>query len=209
LAGELPESWIPPAHILELRTRVRTRKTLVDQRTAWQQRLTAQLFHQGVPAGLNPRTRAGRAALARVELSPAGRELVSLALRMLEVLDLELVPLDRELRAFAARQPGCRALSERLYGVGPVCATAILAELGAHARRRRGCDARCRLTRRSPCVPARRHLDVCGRLPHKSCRHGQRDVDGLHRPSGRKHHTAGNQHPIDHLVAGPRVRAPR
>src|SRR5436190_13625773 len=67
LAGELPESWVPPAHILELRTRVRTRKTLVDQRSAWQLRLTAQLFHQGVPAGINPRTRAGREALARVE----------------------------------------------------------------------------------------------------------------------------------------------
>src|SRR6266545_2211546 len=130
LAGELPESWIPPAHILELRTRVRTRKTLVDQRSAWQLRLTAQLFHQGVPAGINPRTRAGREALARVELSPAGRELVSLALRMIDVPDLEIVPLDRELRAFAARQPGCRALSERLYGVGPVTATAVLAELG-------------------------------------------------------------------------------
>jgi hypothetical protein len=52
LAGELPESWIRPAHILELRTRVRTRKTLVDQRSAWQLRLTAQLFHQGIPAGL-------------------------------------------------------------------------------------------------------------------------------------------------------------
>jgi len=130
LAGELPESWIPPAHILELRTRVRTRKTLVDQRSAWQLRLTAQLFHQGVPAGINARTRAGREALARVELSPTGRELVSIALRMIDVLDVELVPLDRELRAFAARQPGCRTLSERLYGVGPVTATAILAELG-------------------------------------------------------------------------------
>jgi len=130
LAGELPESWIPPAHILELRTRVRTRKTLVDQRSAWQLRLSAQLFHQGVPTGINPRTRAGRAALACVELSPAGRELVSIALRMIDVLDLEIVPLDRELRAFSARQPGCRALSERLYGVGPVTATAVLAELG-------------------------------------------------------------------------------
>src|SRR5947207_9905391 len=47
LAGELPESWIPPVHILELRTRVRMRKTLIDQRTAWQQRIQAQLFHQG------------------------------------------------------------------------------------------------------------------------------------------------------------------
>jgi transposase len=50
-ARELPESWIAPAQILELRTRVRLRKTLVDERTAWQRRLQAQLFHQGVPAG--------------------------------------------------------------------------------------------------------------------------------------------------------------
>src|SRR5216683_1396052 len=120
LAGELPESWIPPAHILELRARVRMRKLLIDQRTAWQQRLQAQLFHQGVPAGLRPRTRAGREALARAELSPAGRELVSLALRMIEAIDRELAPLDRDLHAFARRQPGCRALIARLYGVGPV-----------------------------------------------------------------------------------------
>ena len=72
LAGELPESWIPPAHILELRTRVRMRKVLIDQRTAWQQRLQAQLFHQGVATGLKPRTRAGREALAQVQLSRPG-----------------------------------------------------------------------------------------------------------------------------------------
>jgi transposase len=58
-ARELPESWIPPAQILELRTRVRLRKSLIDERTASQQRLQAQLFDQGVPAGLRPRTRAG------------------------------------------------------------------------------------------------------------------------------------------------------
>src|SRR4029453_16356979 len=108
LADELPESWIPPAHMLELRTQVRMRKTLIDQRSAWQQRIHAQLFHQGAPAGLRPRTVAGREALARAELSPAGRELVALGLRMLDVFDLELAPLDRPLRAFGRRQPGCR-----------------------------------------------------------------------------------------------------
>src|SRR5215211_1314166 len=130
LANELPESWIPPAQILELRTLVRLRKTLIDQRTAWQQRIHAQLFHQGVPAGLRLRTEVGREALRRAELSPAGRELVEVGLRMLDAFDLELAPLDRRLHAFARRQPGCRALIERLYGVGPVSATAILAELG-------------------------------------------------------------------------------
>jgi transposase len=130
VAGELPESWIPPAHILELRTRVRLRKTLIDQRTAWQQRIHAQLFQQGAPAGLGLRTQAGRQALAAVELSPAGRELVELGLRMIDALDRELAPLDRELHAIARRQPGCRALMKQLYGVGPVAATAVVAELG-------------------------------------------------------------------------------
>src|ERR671930_1205450 len=138
-ARELPESWIPPAQMLELRTRVRLRKALVDERTAWQQRLQAQLFHQGAPAGLKPRTRAGREALPGVELSSVGRELVTLALRMIDRIDLELAPLDRTLSLFARRQPACRALIARLYGVGPVTATAIVAELG-DARRFRGSD---------------------------------------------------------------------
>jgi transposase len=137
-ARELPQSWIPPVQILELRTRVRLRKTLVDERTAWQQRLQAQLFHQGVPPGLRPRTRAGREALAKVELSPAGRELVSLALRMIDRIERELEPLDRALSLYARRQPGCRELIARLYGVGPVTATAIVAELGD--ARRFGCS---------------------------------------------------------------------
>ena len=83
-----------------------------------------------MPAGLRPRTRAGREALASVELSPAGRELAALALRMIDRVDHELVPLDRTLSLFARRQPGCRELIARLYGVGPVTATAIVAELG-------------------------------------------------------------------------------
>src|SRR5437773_8677658 len=134
LAGELPESWIPPANMLELRTRVRMRKTLIDQRTAWQQRLQAQLFHQGIPAGLRLRTEAGRDALAQAELSPAGRELGALGLRMIDALDRALAPLDRELHAFARRQRGCRALIAGLYGLGPVRATAILAERVARRR---------------------------------------------------------------------------
>jgi transposase len=141
VGGELPTSWIPPEHILELRTRVRLRKTLVDQRTAWLQRLQAQLFHQGVAPGLKPQTRAGRNALAGVELSPAGREVVQLALRMLDTIEQELAPLDRTLHAFARRQPGCRALISSLYGVGAITATAILAELGDAGRFRSSDDA--------------------------------------------------------------------
>jgi transposase len=130
LAGRLPQSWIPPAHLLELRTLVRTREALLDERVGWQQRIQAQLFHQGIPRGLDPRTPAGRAGLAEAGLSSAGREQVALGVRMIDVLDCELEPLDRRLRAFARRQPGCKALIAELYGVGALLAPAILAELG-------------------------------------------------------------------------------
>ena len=46
--GRLPEAWIPPAHVREWRTRTRLRKTLVDERTSWLQRVQATLFHHGV-----------------------------------------------------------------------------------------------------------------------------------------------------------------
>ena len=49
MVGRLPESWIPPEHLLELRARVRLRHTLVDQRREWQQRIQAVLYHHGVP----------------------------------------------------------------------------------------------------------------------------------------------------------------
>jgi len=41
--GRLPESWIPPAHILDLRGRVRLRHTLSHPRTEWQQGIQALL----------------------------------------------------------------------------------------------------------------------------------------------------------------------
>ena len=128
LAGRLPESWIPPSHILELRTLTRTR--LLDERVGWQQRIQSQLFHQGAPAGIKLRTAAGRCALTQAGLSPAGRELVELGVRMIDLLDGELEVLDRRLRAYARRQPGCQALIRELYGVGALLAPMILAELG-------------------------------------------------------------------------------
>ena len=49
MAGRLPESYIAPAHLLDLRARVRLRHTLVDQRGEWQQRMHAVLYHHGHP----------------------------------------------------------------------------------------------------------------------------------------------------------------
>ena len=51
------------------------------------------------------------------------------ALRILDALDAELVPLRREIAAFARRRPGCKAL-EAQYGVGEITAAALWAGLG-------------------------------------------------------------------------------
>ena len=134
LAGRLPQSWIPPAHILELRVRVRLRKALLDERRQWQQRIQAQLFHQGVRRGIQLTTAGGRASLAGAALSPAGRQLVDTGLRAISHLDRELAVQDGYLGRFARRQPACRLLSDRLYGVGALTATAIVAELGDSRR---------------------------------------------------------------------------
>jgi transposase len=48
---------------------------------------------------------------------------------MIDAVDSQLGPLDKELRALARRQPGCRALM-RHYGIGEITSVAILAELG-------------------------------------------------------------------------------
>src|SRR4051812_49633417 len=53
MAGRLPESWIPPDRILDLRARVRLRHSLVAQRGDWQQGIHAVLDHHGVLEGAN------------------------------------------------------------------------------------------------------------------------------------------------------------
>src|SRR5450755_4764350 len=56
----LPESWIPPDHILDLRARVRLRHTLSEQRGEWQQRIQATLYHHGCPQRRQLMTGEGR-----------------------------------------------------------------------------------------------------------------------------------------------------
>ena len=130
LIGRLPESWIPPAHILDLRARVRTRHLLSHQRTEWQQRIHAVLYHHGVPQRRDLLTIQKREWLAELTLPAAAREQLTIALSVIDALDLKLVPFDVELRAYAKKQPGCRVLMDQIFGVGGLTSVTILAELG-------------------------------------------------------------------------------
>ena len=130
LIGRLPESWIAPAYILDLRARVRTRHLLSHQRTEWQQRMQAVLYHHGFPQQRNLLTLERRTWIAGLTLSAAAREQLTIALQIIDAIDLQLVPLDAQLSAYARTQPGARALIDQIYGIGALTGVTILAELG-------------------------------------------------------------------------------
>jgi transposase len=125
----LPESWIPPSHIQDLRVLVRIRKNLVDERTCYLQRIHALLFHHGHPQERNLLSQDRRAHLEQMELPAAVRRSIELSLRMIDHINEELRPIEEEIRSFARRQVGCKALMGH-YGVGELTSVAILAELG-------------------------------------------------------------------------------
>jgi transposase len=129
MIGRLPESWIAPDHLLDLRARVRLRHALVDQRGEWQQRIQAVLYHHGFPQRHGLLTGENRAWLEGLALAESAREQVTIALRMVDALDARSAPITRELRPYARRQAGCRALIKH-YGIGELTAVTILAELG-------------------------------------------------------------------------------
>jgi transposase len=126
----LPESWIPPDHIQEIRTLMRLRHSLIEERTTHKQRIHAQLFHNGYPRQSNVDSIEGRAYLEDMELPAAARKVVDLSLAMIEHINEELAPIEKELRAYARSQAGCKALMMAHYGVGELTSVALLSELG-------------------------------------------------------------------------------
>jgi transposase len=141
LIGRLPESWIAPAHLLDLRARVRCRHTLVHQRTEWQQRMQAVLFHHGAPHARGLLKLANRERVAALKLPAAAREQLTIALHMIDAIDVQLGPFDLSLREYARKQPGCRTLTDEIYGIGELTAVTILAELGDTRRFENSRDA--------------------------------------------------------------------
>ena len=71
----------------------------------------------------------GREWLAAQPLPETAREQVDVALAMIDALEVQIAPLDKELRSYARRQAGCKALMAH-YGIGELTSVTILAELG-------------------------------------------------------------------------------
>ena len=130
LAGRLPESWIPPDHILDLRAQARLRHTLIEQHCQWQQRIQAVLYHHGCPHRRRLMEGDGPQWLDAQPLPATARQQVTVALAVIDMLEREIDPVERELRGFARRQTGCQALINAYYGMGELTAVTIVAELG-------------------------------------------------------------------------------
>jgi transposase len=70
----LPQSWLPPAEIQELRDKTRLRKAIAEDRTRWAQRLQAFLQHEGWPCGRGRLlTAEGRRWVSGLALAPVAR----------------------------------------------------------------------------------------------------------------------------------------
>src|SRR5213596_3099794 len=165
----LPQSWIPPAQIQELRDRTRLRKALAEDRRRWGQRLHAFLLHEGWPCSkarlLTPE---GMRWAASLRLPAHARLQVDSLLAIIGALEAQLGTVDAELRRFARGDQRCQAL-QSIYGIGPILACHLLAEIGEACRFRRA-DQITRLAGLDPVVDQsgetrRGHLAKAG-SPH-------------------------------------------
>jgi transposase len=86
----VPESWIAPEHILELGSLVCLRRALVEQRSAWLQRIHAQLFHHRHPARRDLLVRERRAWVEGLELPHAARTQIEVALSLIDQVNAQL-----------------------------------------------------------------------------------------------------------------------
>jgi transposase len=134
----LPEAWLAPEEIQRLRDQTRLRKALADDHTRrWAQRLHAVLVHEGWACRRGSLlTTAGQRWVAAIRLDPAARGQVDAMLSVMGSIAEQNEMIDVELRRLAKHDERLKALGQ-LFGVGPILAATILAEIGDAKRFRR------------------------------------------------------------------------
>ena len=133
-ADLLPEAWIAPPAIRQLRALLRHRVALVRLRTRLRNRIHAIVADDGHdrPGG-GYWSGPGRAWLASLGLPAVCRELVSDDLGLIDALQDRIDRLDWEIRQQARSDPRVKLLTQ-LPGIDPFTALVILAEVGDISR---------------------------------------------------------------------------
>jgi transposase len=128
-ADLLPEAWIAPAKVRQLRAVLRHRISLVRLGTQLRNRIHAVAADHGYDRPASYWTGPGRGWLAELDLPATSREIVTDCLAVIDALAVLTDRLDGELHQHAKADPRVKAL-RTLPGVGEFTALVMVAEIG-------------------------------------------------------------------------------
>jgi transposase len=132
-ADLLPEAWIAPPPVRQLRALLRHRCQLVRLRTMLRTRIHAVLADYGYDRPGGCWSAPGRAWLASLDLPAVSRRVIEDNLSLLDGLDIPIGALDGEIHERAKTDRRVKVLMA-LPGVGELTAMIILAEVGDISR---------------------------------------------------------------------------
>ena len=128
-ADLLPEAWIAPPPVRQLRALLRHRASLVRLGTGLRNRIHAVVADFGYDRTGSYWTGPGRGWLAELDLPAVSREIVTDCLTFIDALAPAVDRIDGELRQHARADPRVKVLTA-LPGVGQFTALVMLAEIG-------------------------------------------------------------------------------
>jgi transposase len=132
--GRLPEAWIAPPAVRELREAVRHRCKLVALRSGLKAQVHAILARQGVLLNRSDLfTPAGRQAIGEAGLDSPFHARALSVLRLIEAFDFEIDVVTKRVTTKLKHVPGYLAI-QAIPGVGPVLAAVFVAEIGEVTR---------------------------------------------------------------------------
>jgi transposase len=132
-ADLLPEAWIAPPAVRQLRALLRHRISLVRLGTQLRNRIHAVAADHGYDRPASYWTGPGRGWLAELDLPPVSREIVTDCLGVIDGLALVTERIDGELHQHAKADPRVKVL-RTLPGVGEFTALIMVAEIGDISR---------------------------------------------------------------------------
>jgi transposase len=132
--GSLPESWIAPPPLRELRELVRYRRKLSQLRSGLKAQIHAVLGKEGVIPQLSELWGpAGARWLDDQQLAAAYQDRIVSLRRLIAHYDREVTRLDRQIHGWLRDDVGYHEI-QRIDGVGPVFAAVFTAEIGDVSR---------------------------------------------------------------------------
>ena len=133
-ADLLPEAYVAPRELRDLRDLLRQRVVLTQMRTALKNRVHALLARQGIQrAHADLFGAGGRRFLDELELRPDPRGRLETLLRLIADFDREIDALAHEIDRRAKHDPRVDVLCQ-IYGIGRYLGMLIVAEIGAIER---------------------------------------------------------------------------